>query len=155
MGAALKNKFADGTVKREDLFITGKIWCHCFRPENIEKCLDDSLKKLGLEYLDLVLLHSPMPLQFHGLEQGFPFADGKPLIDDDVHYTDTWKGLVKIYKETDKLKAIGVSNYNQFQIEKLAEVSSDIMPAINQVEMHPYLNQADLIETCSKYGIII
>jgi diketogulonate reductase-like aldo/keto reductase len=116
-------------VSREELFITTKVWNADQGYESTLKAFDESMKKLGLEYLDLYLVHWPV--------------EGK--------YKDTWRALETLYKEG-KIKAIGVSN---FQIHHLEDVIKDaeIVPMVNQVEYHPRLTQKELQAFCRQHSI--
>ncbi|WP_102272517.1 aldo/keto reductase [Cytobacillus massiliigabonensis] len=116
-------------VPREELFITSKVWNSDQGYESTLKSFELSLTKLGLEYLDLYLIHWPVK--------------GK--------YKETWKALEKVYKEG-KVRAIGVSNFNIHHLEDLL-IDCEIKPAINQVEYHPHLTQVELQEFCKQNGI--
>jgi diketogulonate reductase-like aldo/keto reductase len=119
----------ESRVPREELFITTKVWNADQGYESTLKAFDESMKKLGLEYLDLYLVHWPV--------------EGK--------YKDTWRALETLYKEG-KVKAIGVSN---FQIHHLEDVIKDaeIVPMVNQVEYHPRLTQKELQAFCRQHSI--
>ncbi|KAF5302641.1 hypothetical protein FQR65_LT08482 [Abscondita terminalis] len=151
VGLALANKIAEGKVKREDLFITSKLWNTYHKPELVEGALKQSLNNLGLEYLDLYLIHWPV-----GFKEGaelFPIdAEGKTLFSD-VDYVDTWKAMEKVFK-SGLTKSIGLSNFNKHQIERILEVAT-VPPSMNQVECHPYLNQKRLLEFCMSKGIFL
>ncbi|PFC86329.1 aldo/keto reductase [Bacillus anthracis] len=116
-------------ISREDLFITSKVWNADQGYETTIGAYEESLKKLGLDYLDLYLVHWP--------------SEGK--------YKDTWRALETLYKEK-RVRAIGVSN---FQIHHLQDVMKDaeIKPMINQVEYHPRLTQKELQAFCKEQGI--
>ncbi|NKI31152.1 aldo/keto reductase [Croceivirga thetidis] len=111
-------------VPREELFVVSKVWNSDQGYDETLKAYDASLKRLKLEYLDLYLVHWPVA--------------GK--------YKDTWKALEKIYAEG-RVKAIGVSNFLQHHLEDLLSVSK-VVPAVNQMEFHPYLVQQELIDFC-------
>lgn len=150
VGAAIKAKIDDGTVTREDLFITSKLWNTFHRKDLVMPTLTESLKNLGLEYLDLYLIHWPM-----GYKEGdekFPTKDGKTLYSD-VDYIETWQAMEEAV-EAGLVKSIGVSNFNKNQIERILQIAK-IVPANNQVECHPYLNQKKLIEYCKSKGITV
>ncbi|MCT8138293.1 aldo/keto reductase [Anaerobacillus sp. CMMVII] len=119
------------SVPREELFITTKVWNSDQGYETTLAAFDESMKKLGLDYLDLYLIHWPLP------------AIGK--------YKETWKALEKLYKEG-KVRAIGVSN---FQISHLKDLISEceIVPMVNQVEYHPRLTQTELHAFCKQNKI--
>ncbi|XP_078400877.1 aldo-keto reductase family 1 member B1 isoform X3 [Cetorhinus maximus] len=125
VGAAVKKKIEEGVVTREDLFIVSKLWCTCHAPEDVKPSLMQTLTALQLTYLDLYLIH--FPVGFQAMEV---------LVDE---------GLVK---------SIGVSNFNISQLERLLSVAR-IIPAVNQVELHPYLTQPELVEFCATRDIAL
>ncbi|KAK8387045.1 hypothetical protein O3P69_018009 [Scylla paramamosain] len=151
VGAAIKAKIEDGTVTREDLFITSKCWNTYHSQHLVLPTLKESLTNLGLDYLDLYLIHWPMGYQEGGAK--FPAdSNGKTLFSD-VDYLETWKGLEEAQK-SGLTKSIGVSNFNKKQIERvLAE--GTIKPVTNQIECHPYLNQRKMIDFCRSKGIYV
>ena len=120
-------------VAREELFITTKLWNGDQGHDATLKAFDSSLEKLGLEYIDLYLIHWPVP-QY-----------GK--------YVETWKALGEL-KASGKVKSIGVCNFNIDHLEKILN-ESDIVPAVNQIELHPRLQQRELREFCENHGIKI
>lgn len=122
VGEGIREALEVSQLKREDLFITSKLWMSDYGRENVAEAYETSLKKLGLDYLDLYLVHWP----------------GQ---DEDV-MIDTWKGMEALYKEG-KVKNVGVSNFNIEHLERLLAETS-IKPVINQVEFHPYLTQTKL-----------
>ncbi|MGO3049095.1 aldo/keto reductase [Staphylococcus casei] len=122
VGEGIAEALATTGLDRSDLFITSKLWLADYGRNNVATAYETSLKKLGLDYLDLYLMH-------------WPGTDEALMI-------DTWQGMEDLYKE-DRVKNIGVSNFNIEHFEALlAQVS--IKPVINQVEFHPYLLQASL-----------
>ncbi|MFF2288562.1 aldo/keto reductase [Peribacillus butanolivorans] len=116
-------------ISREELFITSKVWNTDQGYETTLQAFDDSLKRLGLEYLDLYLIHWP----------------GKDK------YLETWKALEKLYNEG-KVKSIGVSNFHVHHLEKLL-ANSEIKPVVNQIELHPLLTQVEIRDYCEKHDI--
>lgn len=119
------------SVPREELFITTKLWNSDQGYENTLKAFDKSLARLKLDYIDLYLIHWPMP----ALDK----------------YIETWKAFEEIYA-SGRAKAIGVCNFNKEHLEKLANNSS-VVPAVNQIELHPRLQQAELRQYCISKGI--
>ncbi|XP_004605357.2 aldo-keto reductase family 1 member C15-like [Sorex araneus] len=153
VGEAMRVKMADGTVKREDLFYTTKIWGTFFRPELVRQCLDRSLKKLRLDYADLVLLHIPIPLQ-PGEEILPTDASGNVLLDT-VDLRQTWEALESC-KDAGLTRSIGVSNFNRKLLEMiLSKPGLKYKPVCNQVECHPYLNQQKLLDFCRARDIVL
>lgn len=116
-------------LPREELFITTKIWNNAQRLGDIEGAFNRSLDRLKVDYVDLYLIHWPVP----------------------GCYTGTWKELEKIYA-SGRAKSIGVSNFEPRHFEELAKVS-DLTPAVNQIEFHPYFYQKDTLEYCQSRGI--
>ncbi|MCE5034467.1 aldo/keto reductase [Staphylococcus cohnii] len=122
VGQGIAEGLASTGLDRSDLFITSKLWLDDYGRNNVAEAYETSLSKLGLDYLDLYLMHWP------GLDEALMI--------------DTWQGMEDLYKN-DKVKNIGVSNFNAEHLEALlAQVS--IKPVINQVEFHPYLTQSEL-----------
>ncbi len=125
VGTAVKNS----GIPREEIFVTTKIWNDDQRTGNVTKAFEESLRKLQTEYIDLYLVHWPVKEK----------------------YIDTWKILEEIYR-SGKIKAIGVSNFLKHHLEDLLE-NATIVPAVNQMECHPYLVQQDLQDYCKEKGI--
>ncbi|MCJ1391074.1 hypothetical protein MMC18_003935 [Xylographa bjoerkii] len=152
VGKGLAKAFHEGICDREDVFITTKLWCTFHR--NVEKNLDSSLKSLGLDYVDLYLMHWPCPMNPNGNHPLFPkLPDGTRDLDKEWPHTTTYKSMEKL-PETGKVKAIGVCNYSVKYLEELLP-NVNIVPAVNQVENHPYLPQEDLLEFCKSKGILL
>lgn len=151
VGAALAAKIGDGTVKREDLWITSKLWNSYHRPDLVEKNLQITLSRLGLAYLDLYLIHWPTGYK-EELEDFPKDAEGN-IIYSDVDYLDTWKAMEAAQKKG-LTKTIGLSNFNKAQITRVLE-NATVKPAVLQIECHPYLNQKRLIEFAKSKGIAV
>lgn len=130
VGKAVSKAIAEGITAREELFITTKVWVQDMKNEETAyAAVKTSLAKLGLKYTDLILLHQPM---------GDYFA--------------AYRGIEKAYKDG-LTKAIGVSNFYPAILTNLCE-NVAVIPAVNQVELHPFFAQADAIENMKKYGIV-
>ncbi|KAM7237209.1 hypothetical protein CapIbe_011453 [Capra ibex] len=153
VGQAIRSKIADGTVKREDIFYTSKVWSTSLRPELVQPALEKSLKDLQLDYVDLYIIHQPVALMPG--EAIFPTDEnGKPIFDS-VDLCRTWEALEKC-KDAGLTKSIGVSNFNHKQLEKiLNKPGLKYKPVCNQVECHPYLNQSKLLEFCKSHDIVL
>lgn len=118
------------TLDRDQIFLTTKIWNMDIRTERTTKALHESLARLQTDYVDLMLLHWPVD-----------------------NFEQAWLALEEAYNEG-KTKAIGLSNFMPEQIERIVEIGS-VVPAVNQIEYHPYLTQQDVAQTCEKYDIAI
>ncbi|XP_003462770.1 aldo-keto reductase family 1 member C1-like [Cavia porcellus] len=153
VGLAIKSKIAEGRVKREDIFLTSKLWCTCHRPEMVKPSLESSLRKLGLDYVDLYLIHYPVAMKPG--EDLFPADEkGKTLLDTgDI--CATWEAMEKC-KDAGLAKSIGVSNFNRRQLEMiLNKPGLKYKPVCNQVECHLYLNQRKLLDFCKAKDIVL
>lgn len=151
VGEGLAEAFKSG-VKREDIFITTKLWCTYH--SRVEECLDESLKALGVDYVDLYLMHWPVPMNPKGNDPKFPkLADGSRDLDHSWSHIKTWQEMEKLVK-TGKVKAIGVANYSKKFLEELLS-QSGTTPAVNQIENHPYLPQQEILDLCKEKDIIV
>ncbi|XP_058796886.1 uncharacterized protein LOC131667472 [Phymastichus coffea] len=152
IGAAIREKINDCTVKREDLFITSKLWSYSHREHEVVPALEMSLKDLGLEYVDLYLIHWPF-----ALIKGTDFVSlknrGETILADDIDYLETWKGMEKC-QELGLTRSIGLSNFNSEQICRLLS-KAEIKPVNNQVEISLNLNQKPLIDFCKSKNISV
>lgn len=126
VGAAIKKS----GISREELFITTKLWIQDQGYENAKKAFYASLEKLGLDYLDLYLIHQP-------------FND----------YYGSWRAMEELYKEG-KIRAIGVSNFYPDRLVDLI-LNNEVVPAVNQVENHPFFQQKDAKKVIEEYGVQI
>ena len=151
VGLGIKNKINSGVVKREDLWVTSKLWNTFHLPHLVEPALKQSLQKLGLDYLDLYLIHWPQA--YREGDDLFPVDDTGKTAYSDAHFKTTWK-VMEDCVEKGLTKSIGLSNFNSKQ---LSEVLSDckIKPVVNQVECHPYLNQTKLSDFCKERDVVI
>ncbi|KAI0041088.1 Aldo/keto reductase [Auriscalpium vulgare] len=151
VGAALK-KVIPSVVKREDLFITSKLWNSSHQPDQVERELDLTLSQLGTDYLDLYLVHWPVAFPpGNGLFPKHPSKEGEVELDTKTTLVDTWKAVIKL-KETGKVKAIGVSNFTNEHVKAIV-AATGVKPIVNQIEAHPLLPQDDVVAFSKAEGI--
>jgi len=151
VGRALQAGFADKGIARRDVFVTTKLWNSNHRPERVEPAFKASLDRLGLEYLDLYLIHTPFAFK-PGDEQDPRDENGNVLYDHDVTLLDTWTAMESLV-DHGKCRAIGLSDISLGELKPLYE-SARIKPAVVQVESHPYLPETELLEFCNEKDIV-
>lgn len=126
---AVGDAIKESGIPREEIFITTKLWIQDFSYDGAIEAAERSMQRLGVEYIDLLLLHQPMG-----------------------DYINAWKGLEKLYKDG-KLKAIGMANCYPHVLVDLCE-TFEIKPMVNQVEMHPFFQQQLNVDTMNEYGVV-
>lgn len=151
VGTALQAGLAEGGIARQDIFVTTKLWNSNHRPERVEPAFRASLERLGLEYLDLYLIHTPFAFQ-PGEEQDPRDENGNVLYDHQVTLLDTWKAMESLV-DHGKCRAIGLSDIGLDEVKPLYE-SARIKPAVIEVESHPYLPETELLGFCNEKGIV-
>lgn len=149
----MREKIEDGTVTRAELFIVTKLWNIHHAPEHVEPACRKSLKNLGLDYIDLYLIHTPIGYENRETEDLLPRDALGDLVFSDVDYLDTWKAMEKLV-DLGLVKSIGVSNFNSEQVTRILD-NCRIKPVTNQVECNPTLNQKKLIEFCKARDITV
>ena len=152
VGAALKELFAAGTVRRDDLFVTTKLWNNNHRPERVRPALQASLNRLGLDAVDLYLVHTPFAFK-PGDDQDPRDPDGAVVYDDGVTLAETWSAMENLVDEG-LTRAIGLSDIDAAGTLKIVETAR-IKPAVVEVESHPYHPQWELHELGKTHGIIL
>ncbi|XP_017057990.1 aldo-keto reductase family 1 member B1 [Drosophila ficusphila] len=153
VGAAVRKKIDEGVIKREDIFITTKLWCNFHEPERVEYACRKTLANIGLDYVDLYLIHWPFSYAYRGDNEMIPTDANGEVELVDIDYVDTWRAMEKLV-ELGLTKSIGVSNFNADQLTRLL-ANCKIKPIHNQIEVHPGLNQKNLIELCKKNDIVV
>jgi len=151
VGEALQAGLAAGKITREDIFVTTKLWNTNHRPERVEPAFKASLNRLGLNYLDLYLIHTPFAFQ-PGDEQDPRDQNGDVLYDDGVTLLDTWRAMESLV-DHGRCRAIGLSDITLNKLLPIYEAAR-IKPAVVQVESHPYLPETELLEFCKEKGIV-
>ena len=150
VGKAIK----DSGVPREEIFLTTKLWATGAMKS--AESLENSVKSLGVDYVDLYLMHWPVTMNPNGNDDKFPSKpDGTRDVipESEWSYVDTYKSMEKLL-ESGLTKAIGVSNFTVFKMKKIIN-ECKIVPAALQIELHPLLPQQELVDFCQNNGIIV
>jgi len=150
IGSALRDAIGEGQVNRNDLWITSKLWNNSHGRENVAAALSKTLQDLGLSYLDLYLIHWPIPLKPGSV---FPSSGADFLSPKEVPVKSTWEGMEAAVR-AGLTRHIGVSNFSVKKLRDLLDHCT-IKPEIDQVEMHPLLQQPALVDFCAARGVHI
>ncbi|KAI7860167.1 xylose reductase [Circinella umbellata] len=157
VGRGINKAIKEGIVKREDLFVVTKLWNTFHAKENVRPAFDKQLQDMGLSYVDLYLIHFPVPLKHVAMDAAYPPGwyqiGAKDIEFERSPMQDLWREMEKIAESGDA-KNIGISNFNVQLILDLLTYAN-IKPATLQVELHPYLQQKRLVEWVQKQGIAV
>jgi diketogulonate reductase-like aldo/keto reductase len=152
VGDAIQQAFKAGTLQREELFVTTKLWNTNHRPERVKAAYDASRQRLRVDYIDCYIIHTPFAFK-PGDEQDPRDEQGRVIYDSGVTLLETWRALERLVDEG-HCRSIGLSDIT---LEKLREIVSAarIKPAVVQVESHPYLPEWELLDFCREHGIVL
>ena len=152
VGEAMQEVFKAGRIRREDVFVTTKLWNNNHRPERVKPAFEASLRRLQLDYADCYLIHTPFAFQ-PGDEQDPRDEHGRVVYDSGVTLADTWRALERLVDEG-RCKSIGLSDIGLEQLQEIVAIAR-IKPAVVQVESPPYLPEWELLEFCRQQGIVV
>ncbi len=152
VGEAMQEVFEAGTVRREEVFVTTKLWNSNHHPERVKPAFDASRQRLRVDHIDCYIIHTPFAFQ-PGDEQDPRDAQGQVIYDPGVTLVETWRALESLVDEG-QCGAIGLSDV---KLETVREVfqAARIKPAVVQVESHPYLPEWELLDFCRENGIVL
>jgi diketogulonate reductase-like aldo/keto reductase len=152
VGEAIQEALTAGTLLRQDLFVTTKLWNTNHRPERVKPAFDGSRRRLQLDHIDCYIIHTPFAFR-PGDEQDPRDERGRVIYDSGVTLVETWRALERLVDDG-HCRSIGLSDIT---LEKLREIVAvaRIRPAMVQVESHPYLPEWELLEFCREHGIVL
>ncbi len=152
VGVAIQEVLKTGKLRRDDVFITTKLWNTNHRPERVAPAFEASRRRLQQDHIDCYLIHTPFAFQ-PGEDPNPRDEHGQVIYDSGVTLIDTWKALERLVDEG-RCKAIGLSDVTLKAVQEIVAVAR-IKPAVVQVESHPYLPEWELLEFCKHHGIIL
>ncbi len=152
VGEAIREALQAGSLTRDDLFITTKLWNNNHRPERVQRAFEASCDRLQLDYVDLYLIHTPYAFR-PGDNQDPRDQNDNVIYDEGVALMDTWRAMENLV-DGGKCKAIGLSDVSLDQLRTVFEPAR-IKPAVIQVESHPYLPQTEILEFCNSNGLVM
>jgi diketogulonate reductase-like aldo/keto reductase len=152
VGEALQAAFRAGTIRREDIFVSTKLWNTNHRPERVKPAFDASCRRLKIDTVDCYLIHTPFAFK-PGDELDPRDENGQVIYDSGVTLIETWQALERLVDDG-HCESIGVTDVT---LDKLKEIvaAARIKPALVQAELHPYLPQWDLLDFCREHGIVV
>jgi diketogulonate reductase-like aldo/keto reductase len=152
VGEAMQEVFKAGTARREEVFVTTKLWNSNHRPERVKPAFDASCRRLQVDYIDCYIIHTPFAFQ-PGDEQDPRDAQGRVIYDSGVTLLETWHALERLVDDG-HCKSIGLSDIT---LDKLKEIvaGARVKPSMIQVESHPYLPEWELLDFCREHGIVL
>jgi len=157
VGEALAEAFQTGSVERKDMFVTSKLWNTCHSKKHVKGALEQTLKDLQLEYLDLYLMHFPVAFQFTGYDLKnaveLPRDQNGNLLFEKASIQETWQAMEELL-ESGKVRAIGICNFNIVCLLDLLTYCKYV-PSVLQMEVHPYYTREELIKFAKSKGIQI
>jgi diketogulonate reductase-like aldo/keto reductase len=152
VGDALREMFAAGTVQRNDVFVTTKLWNTNHRPERVKPAFEASLRRLQIDYADCYLIHTPFAFR-PGDDQDPRDENNQVIYDEGVTLAETW-GAMEALVDDGHCGAIGLSDITLEKLREIVEIAL-IKPAVVQVESHPYLPEWELLSFCQEQGIVL
>jgi diketogulonate reductase-like aldo/keto reductase len=152
IGDAMRDVFKAGQIRREDIFVTTKLWNSNHRPERVKPAFDASRQRLQVDYIDCYLIHTPFAFK-PGDDQDPRDEHGQIIYDPGVTLAETWAALESLVDEG-HCGAIGLSDVTLERVQEIVGLAR-IKPAVVQVESHPYLPEWDLLDYCRKEGIVL
>ncbi len=152
VGDAMQDVFKGGAIKREDVFVTTKLWNTNHRPERVKPAFDASRRRLQIDYVDCFVIHTPFAFR-PGDEQDPRDEHGQVVYDSGVTLVETWRALEALV-DGGQCKSIGLGDITLEKLQEIVAVSR-IKPAVIQVESHPYLPEWGLLDFCRAHGIVV
>ena len=149
VGEGIQLGLTNNSLDRDELWVTSKLWNNAHKKEDVIPALKQTLEDLQLDYLDLYLIHWPVAFR-PGLE-GFPESEDDFLSLEEVPILETWNAMIDA-KNQGLVRHIGVSNFSRKKLEDLID-QTQVFPEVNQVELHPYLHQDELLQFCQSHKI--
>ncbi|MBV6756718.1 aldo/keto reductase [Rhodococcus opacus] len=126
---------ADSGLARDELFVTSKLGNGNHHPDDVRRSFDETLDKLGLDFLDLFLMHWPLPTLYDG------------------DFVSTWSAMADLVTEG-RLRSVGVSNFQSQHLERVIDATG-VVPTVNQIEVHPYFHNNEVLTTCARHDIAV